>query len=283
MIYRLRTRQEIVMALVNEVKKEINAKIVYIGPKGAGKGTALRHIYGRLKPELRSELKSMAVGEEQMIFFDFAYPGSVHSEGYSVRFHLYTFLGGEGTAPPWKMLLKGVDGVVIFADSTDGRMYANLESCAVLLDSLAHYGKKLADVALSLQCNKRDLRGALPLDIMRSELLPELAAAPTAVTAITGEGLLEGLNGLASRILRNLGQEAIVATADVPSQIEARVAAPAPVEAFDHCSDDAPGFSVETVGSPVAIDPATIVIPLRINGGACGKSVALKVTISLGV
>jgi signal recognition particle receptor subunit beta len=269
------------MALVNDVKKEINAKIVYIGPKGAGKGTALRQIYSKLKPEQRSELKSMAVGQDQMIFFDFSYPRSVDAQCYSVRFHVYTFLGGEGTAPPWKMLLKGVDGVVLFADSTDGRMYANLESCTVLLDSLAHYGKKLADVALSLQCNKRDLRGALPLDSMGSELLPGLDAAPTAVTASTGEGLLEGLNGLASRILVTLGQESTFATEDVPSQIEER--AVAPEEAFDHCSADVPGFSVETSGDPVAIDPATIVIPLRINGGACGKSVALKVTVSLGV
>lgn len=269
------------MALVNDVKKEINAKIVYIGPKGAGKGTALRQIYSKLKPENRSELKSMAVGEDQMVFFDFSYPVSLRAEGYSLRFHVYTFLAGEGTAPPWKMLLKGVDGVVLFADSTDGRMYSNLESCAVLIDSLAHYGKKLADVALSLQCNKRDLRGALPLENMRSELLPEVATPPVAVTATTGEGLLEGLNGLVSRILVNLGQEAAVAKELLTVQMQESAAEPE--EAFDHCSDDVPGFSVETAGDPVAIDRSTIVIPLLIKGGACGKSAEFKVTVSIGI
>lgn len=276
------------MALVNDVKKEINAKIVYIGPKGAGKGTALRQIYGKLKPECRSELKSMAVGEDQMVFFDFSYPATLRDGGYSVRFHIYTILAGEGTAPPWKMLLKGADGVVLFADSTDGRMYANLASCAVMIDSLAHYGKKLADIALSLQCNKRDLRGALSLENMRSELLPEVAAPPVAVTATTGEGLLEGLNGLVSKILINLGQEAVVESSvpSLPAGILAglkREDAVEPEEAFDHCDADSPGFSVETAGDPVTIDRSTVVIPLRITGGACGKSAEFKVTVSIGI
>lgn len=269
------------MALVNDAKKEINVKIVYIGPQGAGKGTAFRQIYGRLKPEFRSELKSMAFGEGQMVFFDFSYPVSLRSEGYSLRFHVYTFLVSEGAVPPWKMLLKGADGVVLFADSTDGRMYANLESCAVLMDSLAHYGKKLADIALSLQCNKRDLRGALPIENMRLELLPEIEAPPVAVTATTGDGLLEGLHGLVSRILVNLGQEA----AGAPELLTDQAQEPAaePEEAFDHCSADVPGFSVETAGDPVAIDRATVVIPLRISGGACGKSAEFKVTVSVGI
>jgi len=271
------------MALVNDAKKEINAKIVYIGPKGAGKGTALRQIYGKLKPECRSELKSMTVGDDQMVFFDFSYPATLRGGGYSLRFHIYTILAGEGTVPPWKMLLKGADGIVLFADSADGRMYANLESCAVLMDSLAHYGKKLADVALSLQCNKRDLRGALPLENMRAELLPEIETSPVAVTATTGEGLLEGLNVLVGRILLNLGQEGAVESIvpNVPSEIQTGQAA-SPDEAFDHCDADVPGFTVETAGDPIVIGSSTVVIPLRLTGGACGKSAEFKVTVSIG-
>lgn len=276
------------MALVNDAKKEINAKIVYIGPKGAGKGTALQQIFAKLKPECRSEFKSMAIGEHQMVFFDFAYPGPLRADGYLIRFHVYTILGGESAAPPWKMLLKGVDGVVLFADSTDGRMYSNLESCAVLIDSLAHYGKKFADIALSLQCNKRDLRGALPLESMRLELFPEEETPPVAVIATTGAGLLEGLNGLVSRILVNLGQEGAAEGFSQSSPVEIltgqiQECAAEPEEALDHCSSDSPGFSVETAGEPVSIDRSTVVIPLRITGGACGKSAEFKVTVSVGI
>ena len=276
------------MALFNDAKREINAKIVYIGPKGAGKGTALRHLYGRLNPEHRSELKSMAVGEHQLLFFDFSYPVLSGDDRYSVRFHVYTILAGEGTPPPWKMLLKGVDGVVLFTDSSDGRMYANLESSAVLMDSIAHYDRKLGDIALSLQCNKRDLSGVFSLDAMHSELLPELACDPLPVKAVTGEGLLEGLDRLAKEILVNLGQEVTVESiSPQPAKemfaVESQKSAAEPEEAFDHCTTDIPGFSVETAGDPVTIDSSTIVIPLRITGGACGKSAEFKVTVSVTI
>lgn len=273
------------MALVNDAKREINAKIVYIGSKGAGKGTALRQIYGRLKPECRSELKSMAIGEHQMVFFDFAYPALVRGD-YSIRFHVYTLLAGAEMSPPWKMLLKGADGVVLFADSSEGSMYANLESCTVLLDSLAHYGRKLADIALSLQCNKRDLRGALPLEIMSAELFPEGPGEPVAVTATTGDGLLEGLNSLVSRILVNLGEDRAVASI-VPVTTDELSAAPRPQSAtgqdedFTHCSADTPGLTVEIAGDPIALDSSTIIIPLRVSGAGCGKSAEFKVTVSV--
>jgi len=276
------------MALVNDAKREINAKIVYIGPKGAGKGTALRQIYGRLNPELRSELKSMAIGEQQMLFFDFSYPTSLRDDSYSVRFHVYTILASDGVPSPWKMLLKGVDGVVLFADSSDGRMYANLESCALLMDSIAHYDRKLGEIALSLQCNKRDLSGALPLDEICSELLPGLAGDPLPVTAVTGEGLLEGLDLLAKEILSNLGQESTVESISPKSAkeifaVKPQKSAAEPDEAFDHCEAGSPEFSVETAGEPVAIDNSTVVIPLRITGGACGKSAEFKVTVSVTI
>jgi len=276
------------MALVNDAKREINAKIVYIGPKGAGKGTALRQIYGRLNPERRSELKSMAVGEQQMLFFDFSYPLSLKDDSYSVRFHVYTILAGEGAPPPWKMLLKGVDGVVLFADSSEGRMYANLESSAVLVDSIAHYDRKFSEIALSLQCNKRDLSGVLSLDAMSSELFPELTSDPLPVTAVTGEGLLEGLDLLAKEILVNLGQGVTVESITPRSAaevlaVEPQKSAAEPDEAFDHCTTDSPGFSVETAGDPVTIDSSTVVIPLRITGGACGKSAEFKVTVSVNI
>lgn len=276
------------MALFNDAKREINAKIVYIGPKGAGKGTALRQIYGRLNPERRSKLKSMAVGDHQMLFFDFSYPAVSGDGCYSVRFHVYTLLAGEGTSPPWKMLLKGVDGVVLLADSSDGRTYANLESRALLLDALAHYNRNLADIALSLQCNKRDLQGALPLAALGAELLPEQTIAPLPVTALTGEGLLDGLNSLARQILVNLGQDGLAGiiaqgSAAEPVTADLKMDAAEPAEAFDHCSPDAPGFAVETAGEPVTLDSSTVVIPLRITGGACGKTAEFKVTVTVSI
>ena len=273
------------MALVNEAKKEINAKIVYLGPKGAGKSTALRYIYSRLKPDCRSELKCMASGEHQMLFFNFSYPLTRRRDDYTLRFHIYTLLSGDDSTPPWKMLLKGADGVVLLADSTEGRMYGNLTCCALLFDYLAHHGLKLDDITLSLQCNKRDLNDVAPLSLLKNELLPELGEDPLPVTAITGEGLLDGLNSTIKGILQKLGEEGDTET--VAEDIDAPAA---PNGADDwtgsessamHCSEGIPGFAVEVAGAALAVDSSTIVIPLKLTGGECGKSVDFKVTVSV--
>jgi len=275
------------MALVNDAKKEINAKIVYLGPKGAGKSTALRHIYSRLKPDCRSDLKSMASGEHQMLFFDFSYPLPRRSDGYTIRFHIYSLITGGESTPPWKMLLKGADGVVLLADSTEGRMYGNLECCALLLDSLGHYGLRLEDIVLSLQCNKRDLNGAVPVALIKNELLPELDAEPLPVTALTGEGLLEGLNSTIGRILQKLGQEdeavAIGEDAGAAAVVTAAAAEATGDPSVLHCPGDNAAFAVELAGEAIAAGNNTVVIPLRLTGGECGKSVDFKVTLSVSL
>jgi len=271
------------MALVNDVKKEINAKIVYIGPEGAGKSTALRNIYGRLNPESRSELKSMAIGEHSMLFFDFSYPLPLMREGYAVRFHLYTIQAGGETPLPWKMLLKGTDGVVILADSSPGKTYANLESCAFLVDALAHYGVNCSDIPISLQCNKKDIKGALSPDEIQRELFPESESTPLPVSALAGEGLLEGLNGIVNDVLRNLGQEAEISLLQKERLVRSEDAGESPEDSLLHCSGDSPGFTVETAGEPVVLDRSTVEIPLMLTGGACGKSVEFKVTVSIGI
>jgi GTPase SAR1 family protein len=51
------------MALVNDVKKEIQAKIVFFGPGGSGKTTNLEFIYSKLKPEYRGKFKFMNTPE----------------------------------------------------------------------------------------------------------------------------------------------------------------------------------------------------------------------------
>lgn len=273
------------MALMNDAKKEIHAKIVYLGPKGAGKATALRFIYSRLKADCRSELKSLASGDHEMLFFDFSYPLPRRSDGYTIRFHIYTLSSSGEAPPPWKMLLKGADGVVLFADSTEGRMYGNLECCALLFDSLAHYGLKRDDITLSLQCNKRDLNEAVPLAIMKKELLPEGELEGLPVCATSGTGLLEGLNISIKGILQKLGGDdtalADAAGASAPLTAEDRDRAGDSLS--EHCSGEKPGFEVVVTGMPLAVDGTTVVIPLSLKGGECGRTIDFKVTVSVSL
>lgn len=267
------------MALVNDVKREINAKIVYVGPKGAGKTTALRYIYGKLKPDYRSELKSSQLGDHQLVFFDFAYPQTVRPDGYSVRFHLYTILIGTGSLPPWKMLLKGADGLVFMADSTAAGLEDTIASSAQLYEALAHYGIRTGDLPISIQCTKGDLPGALPLAQIASETFPELEGAAMPVNGASGEGLLEGLQRVVRSVLQNLGQSAAAAAADETSlTVEDRPAAAC--EAPARTSVPA-GFSVAPAGEAIMVEPGVLTLPLKLLDASGDCQASFDITVSV--
>ena len=48
------------MSMINYASREINCKIVYYGPGLGGKTTNLEHIYGKVKPDTRGKLISLA-------------------------------------------------------------------------------------------------------------------------------------------------------------------------------------------------------------------------------
>ena len=93
------------MAIINNAKREINAKIVYYGHEGAGKGTSLRYLYGRIKPSLRGELKTLLASGGSLLFFDFSPFEQTVFGGYRIRFHIYTLPGKVNNPAAWKMTL----------------------------------------------------------------------------------------------------------------------------------------------------------------------------------
>ncbi|HLO24645.1 MAG TPA: ADP-ribosylation factor-like protein [Geobacteraceae bacterium] len=191
------------MALVNHAKKEINAKIVYVGPESAGKSTNLHHIFGKLKEAFRGAFKSMNLQNDRMLFFDFIPSGQGTLNGYTIRFHIYTVTGKDTRPSSWKMVLKGVDGVVFVADSDPARGAANVESLRMLTSCLGAFGKSLADIPCVIQCNKRDLPGAVPLEELGRALNPGGLAVIPAV-ARGGEGVLESIFNVVKMVMKNL-------------------------------------------------------------------------------
>jgi uncharacterized protein len=191
------------MALVNHVKKEINAKIVYFGPEFAGKATNLNHIFNKLKESFRGTFKSMNLQNDRMLFFDFIPSGQGILEGYTIHFHVYTVTGAVNRASSWKMVLKGVDGVIFVADSAPNRMAANVESLKLLDSCLGAYEKRLSDIPCVIQCNKRDLPGAAGLEAM-GRVLNSRSLTMVPAVAQSGEGVLESIFGLVKMVLKNL-------------------------------------------------------------------------------
>jgi signal recognition particle receptor subunit beta len=160
------------MSMINYASREINCKIVYYGPGLGGKTTNLEFVYGKVSPDTRGKLISLATETERTLFFDFLPVDLGTIRGFRTRFHLYTVPGQVYYNASRKLILKGVDGVVFVADSQRDRAEANLESMQNLYDNMAAYGYDLTRMPFVIQYNKRDLPNAAPLAELQDMLNP---------------------------------------------------------------------------------------------------------------
>ncbi len=160
------------MSMINYASREINCKLVYYGPGLGGKTTNLEHVYGKVSPEKRGKMVSLATESERTLFFDFLPVDLGTIRGFKTRFHLYTVPGQVYYNASRKLILKGVDGVVFVADSQMDRMEANVESMQNLYDNMAEYGYDVTKIPFVIQYNKRDLPNAAPIPELQQQLNP---------------------------------------------------------------------------------------------------------------
>ena len=99
------------MSMINYASREINCKLVYYGPGLGGKTTNLEHIYGKVSPNTRGKMISLATETERTLFFDFLPVDLGTIRGFKTRFHLYTVPGQVYYNASRKLILKGVDGI----------------------------------------------------------------------------------------------------------------------------------------------------------------------------
>src|SRR3990172_4624526 len=191
------------MSFINYSSREINCKIVYYGPGLCGKTTNLQHIYTKTNPDLKGKMISLATETERTLFFDFLPLALGKIRGFKTRFHLYTVPGRVFYAGSRKLILKGVDGVVMVADSQVERMEANLESLDNLRLNLGEQGYDLTKIPYVVQYNKRDLPNAAPLDEMR-RLLNPMGVPDFEACATVGTGVFETLKAVAKGVLNDL-------------------------------------------------------------------------------
>ena len=194
------------MSFVNFVAREINYKIVYYGPGLSGKTTNLRWIFEHSIAQTGEKMISLTTESDRTLFFDLLPVDLGTVRGFKVRLHLYTIPGQVLYEPSRRLLLRGVDGLVLVADSQRERMKANAEALEDLQGNLRDYGYDFQRIPYLLQLNKRDLPTALPVERMRN-LLDRKGEPVVEAVASKGVGVYETLREIGRLVLTPPQQE----------------------------------------------------------------------------
>lgn len=207
------------MALFNYANREITAKIVYYGPGVCGKTTSLQYIHERISPAQRGRLLSLATETDRTIFFDLLPLKLGEIGGFKLRFQLYTVPGQVKYNKTRKLVLQGADAVVFVADSQINRREANIVSLQNLRDNLLEQNRRIEDIPLVLEYNKRDMENILSIEDLNKDLNPRKLAYFPAV-ATKGVGVMETLEAISKIALDDMEQRLKGSAATVSSQIK---------------------------------------------------------------
>jgi len=178
------------MPCVSYSNREITFKVAYCGPGMSGKTANLTYVHQALRPEVKGELLSLKTDRERTLFFDFLPVELGCSQGYQVRFNLYTVPGQKYFEASRRLILEGVDGVVFVADSQPKRLDDNIESYSTMQKNLASFDVDISRFPVVLQYNKRDCANPLSVGTLEREL--ELNGIPVfEAVAVKGTGVME--------------------------------------------------------------------------------------------
>jgi signal recognition particle receptor subunit beta len=191
------------VSFINFAAREINCKIVYYGAGLGGKTTNLRWIFDQTVGQTGGKMISLATETDRTLFFDFLPLDLGSIRGFKTRFHLYTVPGQVFYDASRKLILRGVDGVILVADSQAERLDANLEAIENLMENLKEQKHDFMRIPYVLQLNKRDLPSALPVETLKKELMRKHEPVLEAI-AYKGVGVFETLKRCGRMVLSEL-------------------------------------------------------------------------------
>jgi len=224
------------MAEVSRDRAEVNARIVYWGCEGAGKSQNLRAAFSKLRPDHRGEIKQVPTRIDPTVGYEVLPISLGEIAGLRTQLEMIAVPGQREQTPTRKQLLDQVDGIVLVADARPERTEANLASLRELRQGLAAYGRRLEDVPLVVQYNKRDLADPYAIEDLHRHLA--LASAPVfEAVATQGTGVLQTLSTISKRVIRALRDQGPTpepaAPARAPEPPPAPPAAPTPAERME--------------------------------------------------
>ena len=188
------------MAFTNHETKEINCKILYCGPRSAGKNSNLRSILMHTSKDIRSGMFTLE--EPAPFYFSFLPLSMGQIRDYHLKLHLYTMPAmcrGNLVLPT---LAKGVDGIVYVVDSRAEKIISNIEELSGIRELLRGAGVSESEIPCVYQYNKRDLASAAPVAVLR-KVLARSGAEDCEAVASEGIGTMATLESITKQVMRN--------------------------------------------------------------------------------
>lgn len=180
------------MATINFATREITAKVVYFGAKGAGCNTNVERLFGAVGAKAKGQLHKFGArdDEERSLFFEYRPTGDSPLDGFATRWRVYSLPGGVGLAAHREEVMRGADAVVFVADARPDRNTGNVDALLALEGLLGGLGLELAAMPLVIQVNHTDAADARPLSDVTFDLNPYGFPVLTSV-AREGKGVAE--------------------------------------------------------------------------------------------
>jgi mutual gliding-motility protein MglA len=181
--------------------RELICKVVFAGPVGSGVGTTFRELWA-LIPDAASTAVIPGPGDSPVYQLRFRPRPAIHIQGMKLAFNLWGY-EAEPTGEGFVRTLDGVDAVVFVADSDPVARKRNQLALRQLHSALKESGARPGKTAMLLQYNKRDLKDAVAIPEMETQLNP--SAWPFVATAASrSQGLQELLDRISTVVPAHL-------------------------------------------------------------------------------
>jgi len=292
------------MGTADRNAREIHGKIVYFGATGAGKTSNLAFIQRKLKREHRGELKRLATRDGVAVYETLPVQlGAVR--GFKTSILISSVPGASEATGLRGQILDKVDGIVFVADLRPERHDATVAALGELRQLLSAQGRKLEDVPLVVQYNRRDQADENAVERLHRRLGLRAASCFEA-RANEGTGVLQSLTTLSKLVLMELRKTVDEATpqprpapragvqatptARIVEELEPLTGPPTGEVTANFLDDSAAriesvvqmekGFQIESAG-PVDGGGSEIRIPVRLIDEATGRRVEIAIRIAI--
>ncbi|MCB2200504.1 GTPase domain-containing protein [bacterium] len=179
------------------------AKIVFFGPAGSGKGTTLKRLLEKIPSSYQSDLTTLDSHGDTLLSVDIIPANVGEIAGRSLQIQLVAATGDVKSEQTWQRLLEDVDGIVFVADSRVGAMNENIRLLEILTDTVVDLGMEKEAFPLVVQMNHRDNHRLYTIEELNAKLNPP--GAPHVETiATTGIGIFVVLKQITDLVVERL-------------------------------------------------------------------------------